>query len=185
MKPTFFKNQSEFRKWLEKNHNKKTELMVGFYRVDSGKKSITWSQSVDEALCFGWIDGIRKPIDKDSYCIRFTPRKSKSNWSAVNIKKVEVLTKQGLMNSAGLASFENKKENKSEIYSYENKPEKLPDELERKFQTNKKAWEFFKRQSPSYQKTVFYWIMSAKQEATRVKRLERLIKESETEKKLF
>jgi uncharacterized protein YdeI (YjbR/CyaY-like superfamily) len=185
MKPIFFKKQSEFRKWLEKNHKNKTELLVGFYKVDSGKQSMTWSQSVDEALCFGWIDGIRKSIDKNNYCIRFTPRKPTSNWSAVNIKKVEVLTKQGLMQSSGLASFENRKEDKSKIYSYENKPEKLSDDFERKFKTNKRAWEFFKLQGPSYQKTAFYWVMSAKQETTRVSRLDKLINGSEAEKKLF
>lgn len=106
MTPTFFANQSDLRKWFEKNHDKKTELLVGFYKVGSNKPSITWSQSVDEALCFGWIDGVRKSIDNNSYCIRFTPRKSKSFWSALNIKKVEELTKQGLMHTAGLASFE-------------------------------------------------------------------------------
>src|SRR5580765_5621820 len=104
--PTFFAKQSDFRKWLQKNHKKETELLVGFYKVGSGKPSMTWSQSVDEALCFGWIDGVRKSIDKDSYQIRFTQRKSTSIWSANNIKKIEELTKQGLMKSAGLASFE-------------------------------------------------------------------------------
>jgi uncharacterized protein YdeI (YjbR/CyaY-like superfamily) len=120
MTATFFAKQSEFRKWLDKNHKKETELLVGFYKINSGKPSMTWSQSVDEALCFGWIDGVRKSIDKDSYQIRFTQRKPTSIWSAVNIKKIEELTKQGLMQPAGLVSFENRKENKSKIYSYEN-----------------------------------------------------------------
>jgi uncharacterized protein YdeI (YjbR/CyaY-like superfamily) len=119
MAAIFFSKQSEFRKWLAKNHRKETELLVGFYKVDSGKPSMTWSQSVDEALCFGWIDGVRTSIDKDSYQIRFTPRKPTSIWSSVNIKKIEALTKQGLMQPAGLASFENRKEHKSKIYSYE------------------------------------------------------------------
>ena len=105
MPHTFFAKQSGFRNWLKKNHRKETELIVGFYKVGSGKPSITWSQSVDEALCFGWIDGVRTSIDKESYQIRFTPRKPTSIWSAINIKKVEVLTKQGLMQPAGLASF--------------------------------------------------------------------------------
>ena len=111
----FFPKQSDFRKWLEKNHDRKKELLVGFYKVSSGKPSITWSQSVDEALCFGWIDGIRKSVAKDSYCIRFTPRKVKSIWSAINIKKVEELTQKGLMRSAGLEIFNKSEENKSRI----------------------------------------------------------------------
>src|SRR6187549_476911 len=119
VQPTFFATQSDFRKWLEKNHSKATELFVGFYKVDSGKPSMTWSESVDQAICFGWIDGVRKSIDKDSYFIRFTPRKPTSIWSAINIKKVEELTKQGLMQPAGLASFEKRTEGKSRIYSFE------------------------------------------------------------------
>ena len=110
MKPTFFAKQSDFRKWLEKNHKKETELVVGFHKVDSGNPSMTWSQSVDEALCFGWIDGVRKSIDQDRYQIRFTQRKSTSTWSAINIKKVDALIKQGLMQPAGLESFKNRNE---------------------------------------------------------------------------
>src|SRR6185295_12050183 len=125
MKPTFFAKQSDFRKWLKKNHKKETELVVGFYKVVSGKPSLTWSQSVDEALCFGWIDGVRKSINKDSYQIRFTPRKSTSIWSAINIKKIEELTKKGLMQVAGLASFDKRIESKSKIYSYEKAEEEL------------------------------------------------------------
>src|SRR6187401_135455 len=106
MTPTFFANQSDFRKWLQKNHKKETELVVGFYKVGSGKPSITWPQSVDEALCFGWIDGVRTSIDNERYQIRFTPRKPTSIWSAVNIKKIETLTEQGLMQPAGIAIFE-------------------------------------------------------------------------------
>ena len=113
MAPTFFANQTAFRKWLEKNHKKEKELLVGFYKVDSGKQNMTWTQSVDQALCFGWIDGVRKSIDSDSYQIRFTQRKPTSTWSAVNIQKIAELTKQGLMHPAGVASFENRKENKS------------------------------------------------------------------------
>jgi uncharacterized protein YdeI (YjbR/CyaY-like superfamily) len=143
MTPTFFIQQSDFRKWLEKNHKNKTELLVGFYKTNSGKPSMDWPQSVDEALCFGWIDGVRKSIDGESYCIRFTPRKATSIWSAVNIKKVTALTKLGLMQPAGLASFENRKENKSRIYSYEKEPLKLTGAYEKKFKANKKALDFF------------------------------------------
>lgn len=181
MTPTFFATQSDFRKWLEKYHNKATELFVGFYKVDSGKPSMTWTQSVDEALCFGWIDGVRKSIDEYSYFIRFTPRKPKSIWSAVNIQKIEELTKQGLMQPAGLASFENRKENKSKIYSYENAEVKFSSEFEKQFKANKKAWEYFQSLAPSYRKPSTNWVMSTKQETTKLKRLNELIADSQAE----
>ena len=122
MKPVFFPTQLDFRKWLDKNHKKETELLVGYYKVDSGKLSLTWSESVDQAICFGWIDGIRRSIDRESYSIRFTPRKPKSIWSAINIKKVEDLTKLGLMKPKGIAAFNKREESNSKIYSYETKP---------------------------------------------------------------
>ena len=175
MKPTFFAKKFDFRKWLEKNHKRETELFVGFFKVDSGKPSMTWTQSVDEALCFGWIDSVRKSLDKDSYQIRFTQRKPTSNWSAVNIQKIEELTKQGLMQPAGLASFENRKENKSKIYSYENKEVKFSPELEKQFKANKKGWNYFQSLAPSYRKPSTNWVMSAKQETTKLKRLNELI----------
>lgn len=184
MKPVFFPKQSDFRKWLEKNHDKETEVLVGFYKVGSGKPSLTWSQSVDEALCFGWIDGVRKSIDEESYSIRFTPRKPKSIWSAINIKKVEELTKQGLMHPAGLAAFNKRDENKSKIYAYEREHAKLDKEFEKRFKSNKKAWAFFQLQAPYYRKVATYWVMSAKQEATRISRLEKLIKASEAGQKV-
>ena len=179
MIPTFFATQKEFRKWLQKNHQKETELLVGFYKIGSGIRSMTWSQSVDEALCFGWIDGVRKSIDKESYQIRFTQRKSTSIWSKINIQKIEELTKQGLMQTAGLASFANRKEHKSNIYSYENKEVKLSLELEKKFNANKTAWEYFHSLAPSYRKSSTSWVMSAKQESTKLKRLKELIADSE------
>ena len=185
MTPIFFEKQSDFRKWLKKNHTTETELLVGFYKISSGKPSMTWSESVDEALCFGWIDGIRKSFGDDTYCIRFTPRKANSTWSAVNIKKIEALTQQSLMHPAGLDIYNKRKEDKSKIYSDENKPERLADELEKEFITHKTAWEFFKMQAPSYQKTAYYWVMSAKQEATKLSRLGKLINSSEAGKKLF
>ncbi len=179
MNPIFFSNQLEFRKWLESNHDWETELLVGFYKVKSGKPSMTWSQSVDEAICYGWIDGIRRSIDNESYSIRFTPRKPSSNWSTVNIKKVEKLKKQGLMKPAGLKAFSFRKEEKSGIYSFENHPKKLPVEFEMKFKENTTAWSFFKNQAPSYQRTAIHWILSAKQEKTKWLRLEKLIIGSE------
>jgi uncharacterized protein YdeI (YjbR/CyaY-like superfamily) len=179
MTVTFFATQSEFRKWLNKNHKKETELVVGFYKVDSGKPSMTWSQSVDEALCFGWIDGVRKSIDKESYQIRFSQRKPTSIWSAINIQKIEDLTKQGLMQPAGLASFEKRKEERSKIYSHEISEANFSAEFEKKFKTNKTAWKYFQALAPSYKKTSTNWVMSAKQETTREKRLTQLIAESE------
>lgn len=184
MKPTFFETQSDFRKWLEENHDKETELIVGYYKVGSGKPSMNWSQSVDEALCFGWIDGVSRSIDAESYCLRFTPRKAKSIWSAVNIKKVAELTEKGLMKPAGIAAFAKREESKSKIYAYENEPAKLSEEFEAKFKANEKAWTFFEKQANWYRKQMLYWVMSAKQEATRQNRLERLINASENEKKL-
>lgn len=185
MNPIFFENQIAFRHWLEANHKTENELWVGFYKVHSEKHNMTWSQSVDQALCFGWIDGIRKSIDGDSYCIRFTPRKKSSNWSAVNIIKVNELTRQGLMTPAGLEIFSHRKDDKSEIYSYENKPEKLSAELEQHFKSNAAAWGFFSNQAPLYRKTALYWVMGAKQDATRWNRLEKLIRACEEGIKLF
>ena len=181
MPHTFFAKQSGFRNWLKKNHKKETEFIVGFYKVDSGKPSMTWSQSVDEALCFGWIDGVRTSIDKDSYQIRFTQRKPKSIWSAINIKKVEDLTKQGLMQPTGIAAFEKRKEERSKVYSFENDEMEFTPDFEKKFKANKRAWAYFQLLAPSYKKTSKHWVMSAKQEATRLKRLDQLIEESEKE----
>jgi uncharacterized protein YdeI (YjbR/CyaY-like superfamily) len=177
MTPIFFKKQSDFRMWLQINHKKETELLVGFYKVDSEKPNMTWSQSVDEALCFGWIDGVRKSIDKNSYQIRFTPRKPASIWSAINIKKIEELTKQGLMQPAGLASFENRIESKSKIYSHEKDNVEFTTIFTNQFKSNKKAWDYFQALAPSYRKVSTHWVMSAKQEATQIKRLNQLISE--------
>ncbi len=181
---TFFKTQDDFRKWLERYHEMETELIVGFYKVDSGKPSMSWSQSVDQALCFGWIDGVRKSIDEESYSIRFTPRRNTSNWSAINIKKIEELTNAGLMKPAGLKAFSLRKENKSGIYSYENDPLFLDSTYAIQFSENKKAWDFFMKQAPSYKKAIMRWIMSATQEKTRQSRLEKTIRESEQQKRV-
>ena len=178
MTPIFFASQSDFRKWLQKNHKKESEVLVGFYKVGSGKPSMTWSQSVDEALCFGWIDGVRKSIDNDSYQIRFTPRKPGSNWSEVNIKKIEELTKKGLMQPAGHAAFEKRIESKSGIYSFEKEETELTPDFKKQFKANKKAWEYFQTLAPSYRNISTHWVMSAKQESTRKKRLNQLITDS-------
>ncbi|HEX3068513.1 MAG TPA: YdeI/OmpD-associated family protein [Thermoanaerobaculia bacterium] len=178
MSSTFFATPKAFRKWLEKHHAEKSELLVGFYKKGSGKPSITWPESVDQALCFGWIDGVRRRIDDDSYSIRFTPRKTVSNWSAINIKRVAELTKLGLMAPAGLRAFEKRREDKPAIYSYENKVRTLEAADEKRFRANKKAWAFFTTQAPSYQRVAIYWVTSAKQEETRERRLATLIDDS-------
>ena len=178
MKVKFFKTPSDFRKWLTAHHALETELWVGFYKKDSGKASITWPQSVDEALCFGWIDGIRKNIDEVSYKIRFTPRKQRSTWSVVNIKRAQELIDQGLMRPAGLKAFQARKEYRSGIYSYEQRSETLADPYATIFKRNKKAWDFFQAQSPWYRKTLGWWIVSAKKEETRAKRVATLIDDS-------
>ncbi|MCW3105288.1 MAG: bacteriocin-protection protein [Bacteroidetes bacterium] len=184
MKPVFFAKQSDFRKWLEKNHLKEKELLVGFYKVGSGKPSITWPQSVDEALCFGWIDGIRRSIDEESYSIRFTPRKPKSIWSSVNIKKMAELKEKGLLWPAGIAAFEKREEKRSVIYSYEKAPVELSPEFDKKFKANKKAYAFFKTLPPSVQRVSLHWVMAAKQEKTRISRMESLIRDSEAGRKI-
>jgi uncharacterized protein YdeI (YjbR/CyaY-like superfamily) len=179
MKATFFKSAEEFRSWLEKNHDKQQELLLGFYKKASGKGGITHREALDEALAFGWIDGVVKTLDESSYTIRFTPRRPKSIWSLVNIKRVGELKKLGLMRPSGLAAFEGRDLEKAQRYSYERKTSKLDGELEKKFKANKKAWEFFQAQPPGYQKVISWWIISAKQEETRFRRLERLIRDSE------
>ncbi|WP_281632934.1 YdeI/OmpD-associated family protein [Flavobacterium luteolum] len=185
MTPIFFANQLEFRKWLERNHQKEKELLVGFYKVTSKKLSISWSESVDQALCFGWIDGVRKSIDAESYTIRFTPRKPSSIWSAINIQKIEDLTKAGLMTDAGLKAFGFRTEKKSKIYSHEKEPVPLLDVYEKQFKNNATAWKFFEKQAPSYKKVMIHWIMSAKQEKTQLSRLEKTIIESEKQKRVL
>lgn len=184
MKIVFFPTQKDLRKWFEKNHKKEKELFVGYYKVSTGKPTVSWSQSVDEALCFGWIDGIRKSLDEESYCNRFTPRKPTSNWSAINIKKVEELTTLGLMKPEGLHAFSLRKENKSNVYSYENHSPGFEKSYEKKFKSNSKSWKYFQTMAPSYKKITTRWVMSAKQESTRLKRLEELIRDCALGKKI-
>lgn len=184
MTATFFTTPGEFRKWLEKHHKKEKELIVGYYKVNSSKPSMTWSQSVDQALCFGWIDGIRKSIDKESYSIRFTPRRSTSIWSTININKVNELNKAKLMTPEGLKAFSLRTEHKSNIYSHEKEPVPLGTNYETQFRKHKLAWDFFIKQAPSYKKVTTHWIMSAKQEKTRQSRLEKTITISGQQKRM-
>ena len=184
-KPRFFATPAEFRAWLKEHHATEPELSVGFHKKGSGKASITWPEAVDEALCFGWIDGVRHRIDDDSYRIRFTPRKPKSTWSAVNLERVAALTKLGRMRAAGLRAFANRIEAKTAIYAYEQRENAALDrEDEAQFQANPGAWKFFEAQPAWYRKQMAWWVVSAKREETRVKRLASLIETSERGRRL-
>ena len=173
---TFFETPLAFRAWLEQHHRRADELLVGFYKKDSGIPSITLPESVDQALCFGWIDGVRRRLDERRYTIRFTPRRMRSIWSAVNISRVAELKKLSLMQPSGLDAFERRSDAKSGIYSYEQKESATlaPDD-QRKLQTNKKAWAFFQAQPPGYKRLVIYRIVSARKDETRRTRLAALI----------
>ncbi|MFL6246166.1 MAG: YdeI/OmpD-associated family protein [Thermoanaerobaculia bacterium] len=175
MNPRFFATPEEFRAWLEKHHATEKELLVGFRRKDSGKPSITWPESVDEALCYGWIDGVRKSLDDVSYTIRFTPRQRKSKWSAVNIKRVGELTKLGRMKPAGLKVFEERDASQSEGYSYERREAHLTPAMEKRFRANKTAWKFWEAQPPYYKRMLSWYVIGAKREETKNARLEKLI----------
>lgn len=172
---THFRTPADLRKWFRANHAKAAELWVGFHKKDSGQASITWPESVDEALCVGWIDGIRKSLGPESYTIRFTPRRPGSIWSAVNIGRVRVLTAEKRMRPAGLKAFAARRENKSGIYSYEQRRDRLEEPYAGLLEKNKAAWTFFEAQPPGYRKVIGWWVVSAKQEATRLSRLKILI----------
>jgi uncharacterized protein YdeI (YjbR/CyaY-like superfamily) len=177
-KPTFFKSGNEFRAWLEEHHLHASELLLGFHKTSSGKGGITYKQALDEALCYGWIDGVRTNFNPESYTIRFTPRKAKSHWSRVNITRAAELKAAGLLHAAGLAAYEKRDENKTINYSYEMQAATLGPAYEKRFKANKNAWAYFTAQAPSYQRLAKFWVMNAKKEETRDKRLELLITDS-------
>jgi uncharacterized protein YdeI (YjbR/CyaY-like superfamily) len=183
--PVFFPTPNDLRKWFRRNHAKAKKLWIGFYRKDSGKPSITWPESIDEALAVGWIDGIRRSIDHESYQIRFTPRRRGSIWSAVNIRHAEALAKEGRMTAAGRKAFAARRENKSGICSYEQRRAELAEPYRSLFRKNKASWEWFAAQPPSYRKMISWWIVSAKREATRQKRLQALIAASARRERLW
>jgi uncharacterized protein YdeI (YjbR/CyaY-like superfamily) len=179
MEPTTFERPQDFRAWLEQHHDGEPELWVGYHKKGSGKPSMTWPESVDEALCFGWIDGIRKRIDEERYMIRFTPRRARSIWSAVNIRRVAALTEEGRMRPAGLAAFAARREDRSSIYSYEQRERaKLDPVFEKRFRAKKRAWVSFEAMPPSYRQAAIRWVMTAKKEETRQRRLATLIEAS-------
>lgn len=176
----FFETPTHFRAWLEANHDTAAELLIGYYKVGSGRPSMTWPESVDQALCYGWIDGIRRRVDDESYSIRFTPRKRGSVWSEVNTKRTLELIKQGLMRPAGLAAFEIRDAEKTkQQYSCEIRSRPLDEAYETEFRANVAAWTYWEAQPPHYRRGSTHWVMSAKQESTRQKRLATLVADSE------
>ena len=181
----FFATPAKFREWLRENHHDARELWVGFHKKASRRPSITWPESVDEALCVGWIDGVRKSIDADSYKIRFTPRKPTSTWSAVNIARVGELTRLGRVQPAGSDAFARRREEKSGTYAYENrKTARLTTTDADRFRATSEAWEFFAAQPPSYRRVMAWWVISAKRRETRERRLARLIAESAARRRM-
>ena len=163
---------------MEVNHARLSEIWVGFFKKDSGKGGLTYAEAVDEALCFGWIDGLKKRVDELSYTHRFTPRKPKSNWSRINIQHVERLKKAGRMTPAGLEAYAAREPQRSGVYSFENAPRKLTAADEKQFKADKTAWEFFQQQPPGYQRLAIWWVVNAKKPGTRARRLGQLIAES-------
>jgi uncharacterized protein YdeI (YjbR/CyaY-like superfamily) len=185
-RPAFFETPAEFRKWLEQHHAAAKELLVGFWKKGSGRPSITWSESVDQALCFGWIDGVRRSVDDDSYSIRFTPRRPESNWSTVNIARVKELERLKLMRPAGRRAFEARSTANSGIYSYEQRKSIVLDAaLEKRLKANKAAWTFLQEVAPSYRQLTIFWVMSAKADDTRRRRLDKLIEASARQQRLI
>lgn len=178
MEPTFFRSPEEFRAWLQEHHASEQELLLGFYKKRSGVTGFTQAQAVDEALCFGWIDGHVRALDENRYTARFTPRTPHSIWSAVNIRRAELLIAQGRMEPAGLKIYTGRDPRQAGRYSFENRPQSLDAAGEAAFQTNAPAWAFFQTQIPSYQRTALWWVMSAKTDATRQRRLATLIQDS-------
>jgi uncharacterized protein YdeI (YjbR/CyaY-like superfamily) len=175
MKPVHFSSGEDFRQWLEKNHSTSTELLLAFHGKNSGKGGITYAEALDEALCYGWIDGVRKNAGPDRYTIRFTPRKPRSIWSLVNVRHVERLQQLGRMRPPGEKAFAAREATRTGIYSFENRPKTLPPEFEKRFRANRPAWKFFEAQPPGYRRLMVWRVVSAKQEATRLRRLEQLI----------
>ena len=179
-----FSSPEEFRNWLAQNHATANELFVGFYKKSSGKEGATYSEALDEALCYGWIDGVRRSVDSESYTIRFTPRKSKSIWSLVNVRHVERLQKAGKMAEPGIKAFAVREKQRTGIYAFEQKRPGLSAKFKKLFRANATAWKFFANQAPRYQRTAGYWVRSAKQEETRVRRLAKLMQVSANGRRL-
>jgi uncharacterized protein YdeI (YjbR/CyaY-like superfamily) len=174
----YFESPVAFRLWLEEHHEDATELLVGFHKAHTGRPTLTWPESVDEALSFGWIDGIRRRVDENRYTIRFTPRRRGSIWSLVNVQRVAVLTREGRMRPAGLKAFESRRDDRTGVYSSEQQRVGFSSTEEKRFKANKAAWQFFATQPPGYRKVAMHWVTSAKMAQTRTRRLETLIADS-------
>jgi uncharacterized protein YdeI (YjbR/CyaY-like superfamily) len=173
--PRSFKTPGDWRAWLEAHHDSSTEILLRLFKVHAAHRGITYKQALDEALCFGWIDGIARRLDEDSYCLRFTPRRPRSIWSRVNVRHVERLKKEGRMTPGGLAAFEKRDEKRTAVYAFENRPKLLPPEMEETFRARKRAWAFYESQPPWYRRVMAHWILSAKQDSTQRRRLDALI----------
>lgn len=184
MKITYFKSAAAFRTWLEQHHATERELFVGFYKKASGRAGLTYAEAVDEALCFGWIDGVKRRVDQFSYQHRFTPRTAKSIWSRINIQHAERLIKTGRMTPAGRKASAARDPKRSEVYSFENAPRQLPPAGERRFRADRTAWDFFQRQPPGYRRMATFWVVSAKKTETQTRRLEQLIVDSRAGRRL-
>jgi uncharacterized protein YdeI (YjbR/CyaY-like superfamily) len=175
---TYFRSPGEFRRWLERHHARADELWVGYHKKDTGRPSLTWAESVDQALCFGWIDGIRKRVDDGRYTIRFTPRRPRSYWSAINIRRVQALKRAGLMCPAGLAAFARRSPERAQAYTYEGGAERFPPRYQKRLRADPRAWAWFNARPPGYRRNVVRWVTLARQEATRERRLALLIEHS-------
>jgi uncharacterized protein YdeI (YjbR/CyaY-like superfamily) len=184
VEPVFFASAGEFRAWLEAHHATEPELIVGFHRKATGRPSMTWSEAVDQALCFGWIDGVRRSAGPDAYTIRFTPRRPASNWSLINVAKVAELTRLGLMREAGIAAFERRSADRTGIYSFERDEAVLDAPLQAELESNGAAWAWFRQEPPGYRRTAVHWVMSAKKEETRRRRLATLVADAEAGRRI-
>jgi uncharacterized protein YdeI (YjbR/CyaY-like superfamily) len=182
--PRHFPTQAAFRRWLEANHGRSTELWVAFHTKASGLGGLAYQEALDEALCFGWIDGVRKKVDPDSYTNRFTPRKRGSTWSLVNVRHAERLSAAGRMRAAGLAAFEARDERRTGVYSFEQRPRRLPPSLERQLRGEPGAWAFWAAQPPGYRRVASWWVVSAKKAETRQRRLATLLADSAAGRRL-
>ena len=178
MEVQFFDSAADFRAWLLAHHESAAEFRVGFYRKDSGRRGLNYPEAVDQALCFGWIDGVRRSVDSTSYANRFTPRKAGSNWSAVNVKRVGELSALGLMHASGLHAFEARDPTRSQEYSYEGRTPELDGAYAERLRANPDAWAYFQAQTPWHRRTAGWWVVSAKKEETRLKRLVTLVEDS-------
>lgn len=184
MEATFFKTRSHLRRWLEKNHASAKELWIGMYRKASGKGGVSYDEALEEALCFGWIDGVRKRFDDESYVQRFTPRTARSYWSAVNIKRAGELKKAGRMHASGLAAFARRDSERTERYSFERQHAALDPTQEKQFRANARAWDYFESEAPWYRRVAVHWVTSAKKEDTRQRRLDTLIRDSAAKRRI-